>query len=204
MKAHYESKYISSKRFYYSNIMKPKDLLTSIQIESYMIEHPHAAEHYKLNGTKPAVKQFNTAKASGLEKAICTVIKACGWQAEIIKNMGRPVDNRKTYLDVTGHYRTVGSIDWIKGSGTNGTADVSATMPLNGSNGFGVSVKIEVKIGRDRQSEAQKKYEAQIKATGGVYIIAKTLDDFMAWFVENADFNYSKINIAKHLTFNDK
>lgn len=58
---------------------------------------------------------------------------------------------------------------------TVGTADISATIR-------GRSVKIEVKIGRDRQSEAQKRYQASIEAAGGIYYIARNIDDFMQWY----------------------
>jgi hypothetical protein len=58
---------------------------------------------------------------------------------------------------------------------TVGTADISATIR-------GRSVKIEVKIGRDRQSDAQKRYQASIEAAGGIYYIARNIDDFMQWY----------------------
>jgi hypothetical protein len=43
-------------------------------------------------------------------------------------------------------------------------------------------VKIEVKIGKDRQSEAQKKYQEDIERAGGVYLIARDFDSFVEWF----------------------
>jgi len=64
---------------------------------------------------------------------------------------------------------------WTKGTGTPGSADISATI-------YGRSVKIEVKIGKDRQSEAQKNYQAMIERSGGTYIIAKDFDLFLEWF----------------------
>lgn len=75
-------------------------------------------------------------------------------------------------------YRTDGSvagIQWTKGTGTAGSADISATIK-------GRSVKIEVKIGKDRQSDAQKKYQEMIERAGGVYIIAKNFDEFVEWY----------------------
>jgi hypothetical protein len=63
---------------------------------------------------------------------------------------------------------------WTKGTGTPGSADISATI-------YGRSVKIEVKIGKDRQSEAQKNYQAMIERSGGTYIIAKDFDSFLEW-----------------------
>ena len=44
--------------------------------------------------------------------------------------------------------------------------------------------KIEVKIGKDRQSDDQKNYEHQITRAGGIYYIAKDFDSFFHWYNE--------------------
>jgi hypothetical protein len=66
-------------------------------------------------------------------------------------------------------------VTWTKGTGTAGSADISATIK-------GRSVKIEVKIGKDRQSEAQKRYQENIEKAGGTYYIARNFDDFVEWY----------------------
>lgn len=43
-------------------------------------------------------------------------------------------------------------------------------------------MKIEIKHGKDRQSEAQKRYQADIEMAGGIYYIAKTFDEFYQWY----------------------
>jgi hypothetical protein len=99
--------------------------------------------------------------------------------------MGRRVDNTKTVKDVLGFTRVVGSVSWQKGTGTKGSADISATIPMVVNNmKVGVSVKIEVKYGKDRQSEDQKKYEHSINEAGGIYVIARNIDDFIEWYDE--------------------
>jgi hypothetical protein len=85
------------------------------------------------------------------------------------------IDNRKTYTDVIGRTKTIGSTKYIPTTGTKGSADISATIA-------GKSVKIEVKIGKDRQSEHQKVYQDQIENAGGDYFIAKDFDSFYNWF----------------------
>jgi len=87
------------------------------------------------------------------------------------------LDNRKTYTDVIGRTKTIGSTKYIPTSGTKGSADISAT--INGR-----SVKIEVKWKADRQSKDQKAYQEQVERAGGVYYIAKDFDSFYAWFNE--------------------
>ena len=113
--------------------------------------------------------------ANGLTKAIIAFIQLNGGQSERINTMGRPIDRRKVYTDTVGLTRTIGSVEWIPGTGTRGSADISAT--INGK-----SVKIEVKIGADRQSEAQKEYQRNIEQAGGVYFIARCFDEFVEWY----------------------
>jgi len=143
--------------------------------------HPSYPEHL----TFP-IRQFDLKKANGLTQAIVYWINQHGAQAERINSTGRPIDNRKTVKDVIGRERIIGTIQWIPGTSTSGTADISATIPLKKTQGIGASVKIEVKIGADRQSEAQKKYEETINRAGGIYIIVKNIDDFLTWWDENA------------------
>jgi hypothetical protein len=64
---------------------------------------------------------------------------------------------------------------WTPGQSTKGTADISATIR-------GRSVKIEIKYGKDRQSDAQKEYQAAIERAGGVYIIVRDFDSFVEWY----------------------
>lgn len=100
-----------------------------------------------------------------------------GCHAERISNEGRTIDTRKTITNVVGQVRQIGSIKRIKSSMQLGTADISATI-------LGRSVKIEVKIGNDRQSLDQKEYERQIKDARGYYFIAKDFQGFLDWFAD--------------------
>jgi hypothetical protein len=88
--------------------------------------------------------------------------------------MGKRIDKTKTVDTVLGR-RQIGGVSWIKGTGTKGSADISATIK-------GRSVKIEVKYGKDRQSEYQKEYQQAIETAGGVYVIAKDFDSWYVWF----------------------
>lgn len=116
--------------------------------------------------------------ANGLTKCILAYLKYCGWQAERVNTMGVPIDHRRQVTDTLGHTRTIGSVQWRKGGGTVGSADISAT--INGR-----SVKIEVKIGKDRQSEAQHKYQQQVEQAGGLYYLAHDFTSFIEWYVQS-------------------
>lgn len=132
----------------------------------------HAAK-YPLVPEKyfPAFKvQGNSANA--LTQAVINFLKAEGHQAERISSSGRYIEDKKQYTDVLGNTRIIGSGKWIKGNTTAGTADISATVQ-------GVAVKIEIKHGKDRQSDVQKVYQANIEQAGGYYIIVRDLDNFL-------------------------
>lgn len=116
--------------------------------------------------------------ANGLTRCIIAYLKYKGWQAERINTTGIPLDTRRTVTDVLGRTRTIGSVQWRTSGATVGSADISATIK-------GRSVKIEVKAGRDRMSEAQRKYQHDIEAAGGFYYIAHNFTDFWKWYHRN-------------------
>ena len=116
--------------------------------------------------------------ANGLTKLVIKWIELHGGQAERINTMGRMVDKRKIVTDVLGRKGMIGSMSYIPTTGTKGSADVSAVVQ-------GRSYKIEIKYGKDRQSDAQKAYEQSITSAGGVYLIVRTMDQFVQWWDEN-------------------
>ena len=124
-----------------------------------------------------SVRKYTDKTANGLTRCIIDFLRLQGWQAERINSTGRVIDNRKQVTDVMGHTRMIGSQTYIPTTGTKGTADISATIA-------GRSIKIEVKIGKDRQSEAQKDYEQAVTGAGGVYIIAKNFEQFAEWYMQ--------------------
>ena len=133
------------------------------------------ASHTKMRPDYVPKTKFEDATANGLTKCIIAWITLNGYQAERINTTGRYIDNSKIVTDVLGRKIKIGSGKYIKGTGTKGSADISATIK-------GKSVKIEVKIGNDRQSEYQKEYEADIIKAGGIYYIAKDFDNFINFY----------------------
>lgn len=114
---------------------------------------------------------YTDKTANGLTKCIVHWLNLNGWQAERISTTGRYIDNSKIVTDVLGNRKKIGSGKYIKGNGTNGSADISATIK-------GRSIKWEVKM-KDKQSEAQKKYQESIEKAGGFYFIVHNFDEFM-------------------------
>lgn len=133
--------------------------------------HPQFAKY------APKAK-YRDDTANGCTRCIIDYIRLYGGQAERVNTTGVPIDRRREVTDVLGHSRTIGSVEWRIGGGTKGSADISATIK-------GRSVKIEVKIGRDRQSEAQKAYQKQVEAAGGLYYVARDFTSFVQWYHQN-------------------
>jgi hypothetical protein len=146
--------------------MKPLDRLKHLKQEAMLESYPNVPK-YAISAPK-----YEDKTANGLTKCIIEFLQLSNHQAERINTMGRPIDNRKQVTDVIGRTKTIGTMTWGKSTATKGSADISATIQ-------GRSVKIEVKIGADRQSEDQKVYQANIEKSGGKYWIAKNFDDFI-------------------------
>lgn len=139
-----------------------KDLLHELKVLRYAQTHPNFPPNYIPK------TMYKDSTANGLTRAICDYINYHGYQAERINTMGTAREKKTTAGKVIG-------VTWTKGTSTAGSADISATIK-------GRSVKIEVKIGKDRQSEAQKRYQENIEKAGGTYIIAKDFDSFVEWY----------------------
>ena len=144
------------------------------ELEKMYFEHSKA-KHPDIPEPCLVKTKFRDDSANSLTAAIIAFLKLSGWQAERINVMGRPQYQSHITTDWTGQQHRTGSIKWIPSGSTPGSADISAT--INGR-----SVKIEVKYGKDRQSEAQKKYQKSIEDAGGAYIIIRNFDEFKKWY----------------------
>jgi hypothetical protein len=147
--------------------MKPLDILKQLKLNESIKKRPNVP----LYALESALPKYTDKTANGLTRCILDFLELCDYQVERINTMGRPIDNRKQVTDVLGRTKTIGSMTWGKSTATKGSADISATIE-------GLSVKIEVKIGKDRQSEYQKIYQANIEKAKGKYWIVKNFADF--------------------------
>ena len=138
-----------------------KLLMHELKLRKYAITHPNLPPDYIPK------TMYKDSTANGLTRAICDYINYHGYQAERINTMGTAREKKTTAGKVIG-------VTWTKGTSTAGSADISATIK-------GRSVKIEVKI-KDRQSEAQKRYQEHIEKAGGIYKIFRDFDSFVEWY----------------------
>lgn len=102
----------------------------------------------------------DTKTANGLTSAIVKYIDLKGGFASRINSAG-------VYDSKLGKHRP--------GTTKKGFSDIQACYK-------GVALYVEVKIGRDRQSDYQRDFQKKIIATGGLYFIAKDFESFHEWF----------------------
>ena len=122
--------------------------------------------------------KYTDKTANGLTKCIVDFLNLSGHQAERIRSEGRMIDNTRIVTDVLGHSKKIGSVQYIKSSSQNGTADISATVQVYVmGRPLGIACKWEVKM-RDKQSEAQAKYEQAVTTAGGKYFLVHNWIEF--------------------------
>lgn len=70
----------------------------------------------------------------------------------------------------------IGVKKWLPSSTRKGTADISAT--IKNANGIGLSVMIEIKVGRDKPRPDQLSEQIRERKAGGIYEFIGTPDEF--------------------------
>lgn len=108
---------------------------------------------------RPKAK-YSTTDANGLTKAIVEYIDLSGGWATRISVEGRYIESLKKR---------------IPSSVKKGTADIHAVWK-------GYHLSIEVKIGKDKQSDEQRAVQKSVTDAGGYYFIATTFESFHQWF----------------------
>jgi hypothetical protein len=146
-----------------------KAKLNALMMESLKLKYPNMPEAYIPK------TDWTDNSANALTKCVIAWIQFMGGQAERISSQGQYREGAKIQVGsgMMAHTKQLPG-KWTPGQSTKGTADISATIR-------GRSVKIEIKQ-KDKQSEAQKQYQAAIERAGGVYIIVRDFDSFVEWY----------------------
>jgi len=123
------------------------------------LERIHFERKKENHSTVPFLVEtkFRDDSANGLTKTIIAWLKLNG-------HFGARINTTGTYNAKLGKYIHSGS--------RRAMADISAVV--NGRH-----VSIEVKHGRDRMRTEQLKVKSEVEASGGVYIVASTFDNFL-------------------------
>lgn len=120
-------------------------------------------------------KVFSDKSANDLTQAIIAYFELIGWMAHRQASEGRYIPG-KEYTNVMNQRKQMKGT-WIpRSKAAKGSGDIRVVGPK------GITIEIEVKYGKDRQSEDQKEYQKKLEAMGGIYIIAKTWEGFFLQF----------------------
>jgi hypothetical protein len=146
------------------NYQNWKDLLRLLKLRHMELSTPSA--FIASGGYTMKVKGYTDKDANGLTRCIEDYINF------LPDGLGQA-----TRMNSTGVPRQMnnGEIKWSKSNTRKGVADIIGSYK-------GRFLSIEVKIGRDVQSEAQIKEQARIEQTGGLYFIAKDFPSFLLWW----------------------
>lgn len=148
---------MNNPRPHYQKLQAVKDL-ERLALDCFRRDHPNFPEY------AIPLQSYRDDTANGLTRCVVDFIRFNGGQAERINTTGIPEQRG-------------GRVVWRKSNATKGSADISAVIA-------GRSVKVEVKIGPDRQSDVQRRYQEAIERAGGLYIIAKNFTQFVECFGE--------------------
>jgi hypothetical protein len=147
-----------------------KAKLKALELEALKLKYP------TLNFMYIPFTDWKDNSANSLTNCVIAYVQYMGGQAERISSQGQYREGAKIQVgtgEIAYHKQLPGK--WTPGQSTKGTADISSTIR-------GRSVKIEIKYGKDVQSQVQKEYQASIEKAGGVYIIVRTFDEFVVWY----------------------
>lgn len=162
--------------------MNWKHLLKRMKLESIKAKAPGFFE--LSGGYAMQVKAYSDTTANGLTNCIEDFIN------HLPDGVGEACRQNSTGMP---RQMPDGSIRWSTSNTRKGLADVRGTYK-------GRSLSIEVKIGRDKQSDAQEKEMERIIKSGGLYFIAKDFPSFLTWW-EAQGFEvpvYEPINQTTH------
>lgn len=159
-----------------------KALLKRMKLEHIKVTAPGFFELSGGYNYKP--KPYTDATANGLTAAIEDFINFTG-------------HGEASRTNSTGMPRIVnGEVRWTKGNTRNGMADIRGTYK-------GRSLSIEIKIGADRQSDAQIKEQERITKAGGIYWVCKSFSHFLElWKAEGFEVPaYEALSSTEQKTF---
>lgn len=126
--------------------------------------------------------KFDDSTANGLTRCILTWLNLHGHYCTRIQSQGQ-------YNQKLGR--------WTKSTVKRGIGDVMAIIN-------GITVMIEIKVGKDRQSKYQKDTQIEVEHSGGTYLIARDFDSFYRWYGDFANRLMSAAKTTEKAGFESK
>lgn len=137
-----------------------QDELKALKYENIKASTPNAFA--ASGGYDMKIKSYEDKTANGLTNSIVDYLKFMGHYANRTNNVGivRKIKGKATYTPSTSN---------------RGMSDINSAVA-------GKFLSIEVKVGRDKMSDAQHKEQKRVESAGGIYYVAQTMPSFLEWF----------------------
>lgn len=119
--------------------------------------------------------KFKETCANDIEKAIERFARLSGFLAERTKTQGRMMDAK--YIDTAYGRVQTSTAKMVTSTSRKGSSDMKVLIK-------GDPIAVEIKFKKDRQSDVQAQYQKDYESAGGTYIIVKTFEDFVIWYVK--------------------
>ena len=163
-------------KFIDAGLRKDNEKAANEALKRLIIDRKYAAFPPHALPVNPLKKYSLKRGANKEESKICDFLNLSGHWCERTKTQGRYIDRRRVITDCLGRTKIIGRAKWVHGTSTNGSSDLKAII-------HGRFIALEVKYGKDRQSEAQKAYRRRIEQCNGIYVIAHDFPEFYKWYL---------------------
>jgi hypothetical protein len=159
------------------NNVKPVDWKAELKRLKLEYIKRTAPGFYKASGGDTMhIKPWNDKTTNGLTKAIIDWLTYSGHYANRINTQGQArIHKVPRYSLISGKIEYTDKVQYTKGTTNKGTPDIDAIIN-------GLSVKIEIKAGKDRIRDEQVTQGNRITAAGGIYFVARDMDQFVNWY----------------------
>lgn len=151
-----------------------KKQITALTVLSCMDKLYREQQAPSMNPNYIIATKFKETCANDIEKAIEKFAIIVGFLAERTKTQGRKMEAK--YKDTPNGRLQVSKAKFVTSTSRKGSSDMKLLIQ-------GFAFAVEVKYGKDRQSIDQKKYQADYERSGGTYLIVKTFEEFLIWYV---------------------
>lgn len=154
-----------------------KDELRTLKLEHIKKNTPAAFE--ASGGFTMKIKPYEDKTSNGLTRCIMDFLEFNAHYANRINTQGQPrIKKIPRYSIFSQKVEYSEKVTYTKSATNKGTPDIDSII-----NGF--AVKIEVKAGEDRVSDAQTEEAEKIVRAGGLHFIAQDFPSFRNWYRQN-------------------
>jgi hypothetical protein len=110
--------------------------------------------------------KYKDSSANDLTKCVIDFLRLKGHYCTRVQSQGQKRGNVMTY-----------------GTTQRGTADVHACINK-------IHVSLEIKFGKDKQSEVQKQVQQEVEQSGGIYLLIRDFEQFYKFYCEFQNIPY--------------